>query len=177
MRHDGGVDEHLIVWWRSPGSSSPPHTVSWIQVQGTAHGSVSVATELLLDPAGVADVVTDDCWHATGLREPLTVVPAHDAWTVLTALQRLQIRGADVQTLDLVDAYGIDVLAGVAVSDTRTLVVIEETLSRRIADRMYEWAEHQLDLLPTIPLSSRNAAGWVPLASHGWQILARTPDP
>lgn len=176
MRHDGGVDEHLIVWWRSPDTSTPPHTVSWLQVQGTANGTVPVETELLLDPAGVADLVTADCYHQTGLTEPLTVLPAHDAWTVLTARQRLQIRGADVQTLDLADAYGIDVLAGVAVNDKRTLVVVEETLGHRIAERMYEWAEHQLDLLPTIPLSTRPSAGWRQLRTDGWQILARSPD-
>jgi len=161
------------VWWRSP-TTSPPHTVGWLHVHGHESGEVPVETELLLDPTSVARAVTEDCRRA-GLANPLTVLPAHDTWTALPARQRLRIRGAEIRAVDLVDAYGIDVMAGVAVNDTRTLVVIEEGLGQCIAERMYEWAEHQIDLLPTIPLSSRPAAGWVSLSSGGWQILARSP--
>ncbi|MFW6598938.1 hypothetical protein ACQBAU_00500 [Propionibacteriaceae bacterium Y2011] len=163
-----------VVWWRRRGRPKAPSAeVDWLNTHTGTTGTITVPRAQLLDRDQVNAAVTE----AAHTHPDAAVVPAHEVMTLLTAEQRLWIRGCQIRRVDLAAAYGIDVIAGLATNLAGdTLVAIETELIPPLVDRMCQWAEHHLDLFAIHNDEHRHATGWTNTRGR-WQLLARQPVP
>ncbi len=170
----------LLAWWQpAAGKAAPPqHTICWAAVDGTDRGK-----ETITSPAHRLDRVTvlGELRSRLGRRfpdRPVSFVSAHRVLDQLAAADRMSVAGHHLARLDLIGAYGSEVVGVVQVQISRegltATVGIERTLSLKFDDAAADWAERAITGFAELAGRDKLAeAGWTELRGRRWQIVGR----
>ena len=179
----------LIVWWHEPQRDELPgiYSIRWIEVVDDHEGRTGLVrvSSRTADPTDRHDPAVAAELHyqlERRLGALIRVEPAIDRLELLRVERRLAVRGCRTASVAMGDWPHI--LGGLVVTPaTATLrAVVRRDLGPNRRDRVWLWAEEQLEQLSLTELDQVDweELGWSEHRPGSWQLLAmadRAPEP